>query len=322
MTLGRRQFLQLAAAASALPPLPALAQSYPAKQVRVVLPVAGGGLNDIATRLIAQNLSERLGQTFYIDAQPGAGGNIAMAAVLRAPADGYTILSAAASFALNPALYAKVPYDPFRDFTPVTLMCATAQVIAVHPSLPARTLAELIATVKGNPGKYAYASAGAAAHLAGENLKLAFGLDMTHVPFAGGGQAMTSILGGHTPIGFLALPAVAQNVKAGKVRALAVLSERRSSVLPEVPTMAEAGAPDQEADLMTGMVVRAGTPPAIIELLHRETVKTLALPAVRDRLTGLGFEIVGSTPEKFGDWIKREVAKWQKVVREARIRIE
>jgi tripartite-type tricarboxylate transporter receptor subunit TctC len=323
--LGRRQLLLGATAALATPLVTTRAfgqQPWPSRPVRVVLPAAAGGLNDIVTRVIAQRLSDTLGHQFVVETQPGGGGNIATGAVAKAAPDGYTVLSAAPSLVINPAMFAKIPFDPFRDFAPVTLVASTAQLIAVHPSLPARNIDELVALARANPGKYAYASAGTGAYLAGENFKLAFGLDITHVPFNGGGPAMTSMLGGHTPIGFIALPTVAENVKSGKLRALAYLSAKRSSVLPDLPTMAEAGVRDQEAEVITGFVFPAGTPREIVGALHDATVKVLAMPDVKERLATLGFDPVGSTPEEFSGWIGREIEKWRKVVRAANIQVQ
>src|SRR5882757_2927482 len=313
--LGR--FLGLTAGAVVAPYLARMAhaQAYPARPVKITVPVGAGGANDTSTRLIAQKLSESLGQQFYVENQVGAGGNIAMAAVAKAAPDGYAVISVASSFVINPNLYARVPYDPIKDFAPVCLMCSTATLIAIHPSLPAHNIKELVALVKANPGKYSYASAGAGtpAHLAGELFKGAFGLDLVHVPFTGGNPAMTSALGGHTPIIFPALSTAAPNIKNGSLRALAVMSARRGSLLPEVPTMAELGNSNQEADVIVGILVPAGTPKEIIDLLNREIVKAIALPDVKDRLGQLGFEPVGSTPAAFGDWIKAELPKWDKV---------
>jgi tripartite-type tricarboxylate transporter receptor subunit TctC len=326
MTLARRHFLALAGAAIAIPPHAprALAQTYPTRPVKVIVPVGAGGANDTATRLIAQKLSERMGQQFVVENMAGGGGNIGMGAAARAAPDGYTILSVAPSFVINPGLYAKIPYDPFGDFAPVTLVCATTHVIAVHPSLPANNIQELIALAKANPGKYSYGSAGTGtpAHLAGEMFKVSFGLDITHVPFGGGGPALTSTIGGHTPIAFSALSTAAPQVKAGAVRALAVMSAKRSSLLPDVPTMAEAGAPGQEADVITGILVRAGTSKDIIDRLHQEIAKAMTQPDARERMATLGFEPVNNSPEEFAVWIKAEIAKWDKVIRAANLKIQ
>jgi len=324
MLLPRRRFLELIAAV-ATPQFGsrAFAQNYPARPVKVIVPVGPGGANDTSSRLIAQKLSESMGQQFFVENLPGGGGNIGIAAAAKSAPDGYTLLSAAPSFVINPSLYAKIPYDPFADFAPVTLVCATTHVIAVHPSLPANSVQELIALAKANPGKYSYGSAGTGtpAHLAGELFKVSFGLDITHVPF-GGGPALTSTIGGHTPIAFSALSTAAPNVKAGTVRALAVMSAKRSSLLPDVPTMAEAGAPGQEADVITGILVRAGTSKEIIARLHGEITKAMAQPDAQERMAVLGFEPVNNTPEEFAAWIKAEIEKWGKVVRAANLRIQ
>ncbi len=326
MSIARREFLGLAAAGFALPSLPrgAIAQAYPARPVKVLVPVGAGGANDTSTRLIAQKLSDSLGQSFYVENLVGAGGNIAMGAAAKAAPDGYTAISVATSFVINSSLYARVPYDPVKDFAPVSLMCSTATLIAIHPSIPANNLKELIAVAKANPGKYTYASAGTGtpAHLAGELFKSAYGLDITHVPFTGGNPAMTSTIGGHTPIIFPALSTAAPYVKAGTLRAIAVMSAKRSALMPDIPTMAEQGASNQEADVIVGLLVPAATPRETVELLHREIVKALALPEVRERLAVLGFDPVGSTPAEFSDWIKAELPKWAKVIRASNLRIQ
>jgi tripartite-type tricarboxylate transporter receptor subunit TctC len=326
MRLTRRRVLAGAAGLAVLPSLarPAAAQSYPARAIRVVVPVAPGGANDTTARILAQKLSDSFGQQLYVENQPGAGGNIGMGMAARAAPDGYTALAAASSFVINPSLYGKIPYDPVKDFAPVSLMCSTPHVLVVHPSLPADSVKELIELVRANPGRYSYASAGTGtpAHLAGELFRISFKLDLVHVPFGGGGPAITSTMGGHTPIAFSALSTAAPNVVAGRVRALGMMSARRSSVLPDVPTMAEAGAPGQEADVITGILLPAGTAPEIIALWHREMVKAMALPDVKERLAALGFEPVTDTPEEFAAWITAEIAKWGGVIRAANIRID
>src|SRR5262245_26482330 len=324
MRTNRREFLRIAAVGSLFLPLSGIAraQAYPARPVRVVVPVGPGGANDTATRLIAQKLSDSLGQNVYVENQPGGGGNIAMAAIAKAAPDGYTAISVASSFVINPNLYARVSYDPVKDFAPVCLMCSTATLVAVHPALAAHSIKELVELARANPGKYSYASAGTGtpAHLAGELFKVSFGgLDITHVPFGGGNPAMSSTLGGHTPIIFPALSTGAPHAKSGALRGLGVMSARRSATLPDVPTMAEVGALDQEADVIVGMLMPAGTPQDIVDLVNRDIVKALALADVRARLDTLGFEPVGSTPAAFGSWINTELSKWARVISEAKI---
>ena len=223
----------------------------------------------------------------------------------------------------NPSLYAKIPYDPQKDFAPVTLVCSSPHVLAVHPSVPAHNVAELAALARSEPGKYGYASAGAGtpAHLAGELFKLALAIDLTHVPFKGGGPGIAATVAGHVPIAISALPTALPFAKAGAVRSLAVMSARRSPVLPDVPTMAEAGSP-LEADILTGLLVRAGTPREIVDRLHREIVKAMTEPGFRQRLLELGFEPVANTPEQFAEWIVVEIAKWGKVIRDANITVQ
>ncbi|MFL5107767.1 MAG: Bug family tripartite tricarboxylate transporter substrate binding protein [Xanthobacteraceae bacterium] len=322
MSLLRRQFLQLAAGVVASPAVSLLAhaQAYPSRSVRVIVPVGPGGQNDTIVRLVAQKLSENLGQSYYVENQGGGSGNIGMGAAARAPADGYTILAAGGNFVINASLYAKIPYDPVADFTPVTMLCSSPHVLAVHPSVPAVSVKELVALAQADPGKLSYASAGRGtpAHLAGELFRLAFGVDVTHVPFSGGGQAITSTIGGHTSMAVSAVPTAAPYIRGGNVRALAVMSATRTSVLPGVPTMAEAGRP-LEADIVTGLLVRAGTPREIVELLHREVARVMAAPEIRERLVTLGFEPVAGSPEEFAAWIRNEIAKWANVIRDANI---
>ncbi len=324
MTLVRRQFLAVAGIAAAPLPRPAAAQAYPARPVRVIVPVAAGGANDTTARLFAQKLSESLGQQFYVENLPGAGGNLGIAAAARAPADGYTLLAGGGNFVINPSLYAKIPYDPVKDFTAVSLMCSSPHVLAVHPSVPASTVKEFIALVKARPGTLSYGSAGRGtpAHLAGEMFKLAFGLDIIHVPFTGGGPAITSTLGGHTPAIMSALPTGAPYIKAGNLRALAMMSGKRSSLLPDVPTMGEATGTELEADIVTGIVAPTGTPREVVDVLHRAIANVIAPADFRERLAALGFDPVASTPEQFSEWIKAEIAKWGKVIRDGNIGVQ
>src|SRR5215510_6848494 len=293
---------RLVAAATLLWAGSCLAQTgaYPTRAVRMMVPFAAGGPTDVIARVVAQKLSESLGQQFYVENLPGAGGNTGTAAVAKAPADGYTILVVSTGFIVNPSLYAKgVPYDPVKDFAPVTLVAAS-------------------------PGKFSFAqpATGSTPHLNGELFKLEFGLDLTMVPFTGAAPAITSTIGGHTPIAFTALPPAMTNIKDGKLRALAVLSTQRVPALPDVPTAAEAGIPGHEGDTLTGIVVPARTPAEVVERLNAEIKKLVGLPDVKEKLEALGFVAVANTPAEFGERIRTESAKWSKVINDAHIKIE
>ena len=303
---------------------PALAAGYPDKPVKIIVPFAPGGPTDVIGRMFAQKLSESMGQQFYVENLPGAGGNIGTAVAAKAPADGYTMLMVSTGFMVNPSLYAKVPYDPLKDFTPLTLVAVSPNVLFVHPSVPATTVKELIDLIKSNPGKYSYAHAsiGSTPHLSGELLKLTFDLDLVTVPFTSAALAINSTLGGHTPIGITALPPAVANIKDGKLRGLAVMAVKRPAALPDVPTLAEAGVPNQEADTLTGLVMPAGTPNEVIARLHSEIVRIGNLPEMQERLQKIGFNPVLNTPDEFGIRIKAEMAKWGKVVHDAKLRIE
>jgi tripartite-type tricarboxylate transporter receptor subunit TctC len=296
---------------------PAAAQSYPARPVRVIVPFAPSGTTDIFARLAAQKLSERLGKSFYVENMPGASGNIGTGAAARALPDGYTVLFAFSSYVVNPTLFDKIPYDPYKDFEPVTLAVASTAVLSVNPSVPAKSVKELVALIAANPGKYSYASPGAGtqAHLAGEQLRLSLGLDLVHVPFNGAGPAIAAVVAGHTPIGLSTLATAAPHIKDGKLRPLAITSKARSQLEPDVATMIEAGYPDIEGDSWVGVLVPAGTPKDIIALLHREIVGIIALPEMKERLIGIGFDPVASSPEEFAARIRSEIATWGKVIR-------
>lgn len=316
----RRDFLAIAAGAIALPHL-ARAQTYPMRPVRVIVPFAPGGPTDVFARLLAQKLSAGLGQQFYVENMAGGGGNIGMGAAARAVPDGYTIVFVSTSFIVNPSLHPKIPYDPYKDFAPVTLAAISPNLLSVHPSVPANSVGELIAFLKANPGKYSFASAGLGTtpHLSGELFKLSQKLDLVHVPFNGSAPAIGSTLAGHTPIAFTVITPAVPQVREGKLRALAVTTPKRSPALPDVPTLAESGLPDQEADTMQGVLVPAGTPKPIIDLLHGAIVKVMSLPDIQERMAELGFEAVANTPDEFGARIKAEIPRWAKVIRDANI---
>jgi tripartite-type tricarboxylate transporter receptor subunit TctC len=300
------------------------AQTYPARPVRLIVPFGAGGPTDVIARLVAQKLSESWGQQVYIENVPGAGGNTGVAMVARAQADGYTMLVVSTGFMVNPSMYAKVPYDPVKDFAPITLVAASPNVISVNPEFPAKTLRELVDLVKTHPGKYSFAqpSTGSTPHLAGELFKQKYQLDLVTVPFNSAALAVNSTIGGHTPIAFTALPPALTNIKEGKLRALAVLNEKRSPALPDVPTNAEAGFSDLESDTLTGIVAPAGTPEAVIDRWRGEVARIAATRDVMQRLETLGFVPVASTPDQFSIRIRAEIAKWSKVVRDANIRAD
>jgi tripartite-type tricarboxylate transporter receptor subunit TctC len=318
--------LHLSVGIAALPAVPraAIAQAYPSRTVRMIVPFAPGGPTDVFARLVAQRLSERLGQQFYVENVAGAGGNIGTGQAARAAPDGYSILIAVNSHVINPTLYDKVPYAAFRDFEPVTLAATFASALTVNPSVPATTVHDLVALIKANPGKYSFASPGfgTPSHLLGEQFRVTAGLDLVHVPYGGSGPAITSVVAGHTPIAFAALsPAVAQ-IEDGKLRALAVMSKARAPAIPTLPTIAEAGYGGLEGDGWVGALVPAGTPKEIIALLRREIVEIIALPEIKQRLSILGFDTVGSTPEEFTTQLTLELEKWAKVIRAANLKAE
>src|SRR6476659_1178259 len=303
---------------------PSMAQGYPSRPVRVVVGFPAGGPTDVIARLVAQSLSDRLGQQFFIENIGGAGGNTAAGQVARVSADGYTIMALSTGFLVNPNLYAKVPYDPVKDFSAVTLVAVSPNVVVVNPSVPANTLPELVQLIRDNPGKYSYAGPGVGStpHLGGELFRLIYKLDLVHVPFTGAGPAIQATVGGHTPIAFTALPPALSAVQSGQLRALGVASADRAAGMPDVPTFAEQGVKDQDADTLTGIVAPAGTPKEIVDLLYREIAKIVAQPDVKERLTVLGFKPVANTPEQYGARIRLEIDKWGKVVHDAKLRIE
>jgi tripartite-type tricarboxylate transporter receptor subunit TctC len=302
----------------------AAAEGYPAKPVRLIVPFAAGGPTDVIARIVAQKLSESFGQQVVTENIPGAGGNTGVTMVARAPADGYTILVVSTGFIVNPSMYAKISYDPVKDFAPITLVAASPNVVSVNPDFPPKSMKELVDLVKANPGKYSFAqpATGSTPHLAGELFKQKYALDLVTVPFNGAALAVNSTIGGHTPIAFTALPPAMSNIKEGKLRGLAVLASKRSPALPDVPTNGEAGVADLESDTLTGIVAPAGTPKEVIERWRGDIVKMVATPEVKQRLEALGFAPVANTPDEFGARIKSEIAKWGKVVRDANIRAD
>jgi tripartite-type tricarboxylate transporter receptor subunit TctC len=301
--------------------MPVSAADYPDKPVKVIVPFAAGGPTDVMARLIAQKLSEALKQQFYVENKPGAGGNIGMTQAARSTPDGYTLLVASSSFTVNPSLYAKNPYDPYKDFAPITLAAASPNILVVNPEVPAKTAQELIDLIKKEPGKYNIANPGVGTtpQLAAELFKLSLKLDAVSVPFGGAAPAIQATVGGHTKIAFTALPPTAPQVKGGKLRALAVTSEKRSPALPEVPTLGELGIKEQISETMQGVFAPAGTPKAIVDQLNAAIVKVMALPDVKEKCAQLGFDPVADTPAEFSAYIKTDVEKWSKVIKDAKI---
>lgn len=301
------------------------AQKYPDKSVRVVVPfAAGAGSNDIMARLIAQRLSDRFGQQFVVDNRPGASGIIGCDIVAKAQPDGYTVLVMSLTYTVLPSLFSKLPFDPIKDLTPVTMLASAPLMLVVHPSIPAKSVAEFIAYAKANPGKLNFGSGGPGAtpHLAGEMFKMMAGIQVTHVPYKGGAPALADLVGGQIQFMLENIPGTLPFVKAGKLRALAVTDIKRSPLLPDLPTLDEAGLKGYELVGWNGMFVPAGTPTAIVNKLHEGVVAALAIPDVKERLTVLGADGVGDTPQHFSAFIKADIAKWSKVVKAAGIKVE
>jgi tripartite-type tricarboxylate transporter receptor subunit TctC len=315
MGLTRRRCLTLAGGAVAFPHL-AFAIDYPTRPVRIIVGFPPGGSADIITRLVAQALSERMGQTFVVDNRPGAGSNIGTEAVARADPDGYTLLSVSVANAINPTLYAKLNYDYMRDFVPVASIDVVPNVMDVNPSVPATTVPEFIAYAKANPGKISMGSGGigSSPHVAGELFKMMTGVDMLHVPYRGVAPATTDLLAGQVQVLFDTVPASIANIRAGKLRALAVTTKTRSEALPDVPAMAEF-VPGYEASSFHGIAAPKGTPPEVVAKLNAEINAALADPKLKARLADLGGVVLTGTPADFGRFMAEEIDKWGKVVR-------
>jgi tripartite-type tricarboxylate transporter receptor subunit TctC len=292
--------------------------------VRVIVPFAPGGPTDVLARLVARSLSQSLGQQFYIENFGGAGGNLGMGAGARAIPDGYTITAVSGSFVVNPSLYSRIPYDPYKDFAPVSLAAVSPNVLVTHPSLPADNIQELIVLIRANPGRYGFAhpGTGTTSHLSGELFKQSQNLDIVPVPFNGSGPAIQAALAGHTVIAFAALTPAIRHVKNGGLRALAVTTPKRAVALPDVPTLGEAGLPNLESDTIFGILVPAHTPEPIIALLHKEISNALTQLGSVEKLASIGFEAVVSTPDEFAARIENDIPKWAKVIRAANIKPE
>jgi tripartite-type tricarboxylate transporter receptor subunit TctC len=320
----RRAFV-VGAAAALTAPRRALGQGYPSKAVQIVVPFAPGGATDIVARLVAAKLNERLGQPVVIENRPGAGGNIGAAVAAKAAPDGYTMfMGTISTHAINPSLYAKLGYDPVRDFAPVSLLTSVPLVLVVHPGLGARSIKDVIALAKAKPGELTYASpgAGTALHLAGELFKTLAGVDIVHVPYKGSAPALTDVMAGRVSLMFDTSLSALPHVKGGKLHALAVTTARRSPMLPELPTVTEAGVPGFEVSAWNGVLVPAGTPRDVVGRLATEIAAIMKLPDVRDRLGAQGAEAIGSTPDEFARYIAAETAKWAVVVRASGARVD
>ena len=325
MEFPRRTLLRLAAGAAALPALPrmARAQAYPSRPVRIVVGFAAGGATDIQARLMGQWLSDRLGQQFIVENRAGASGNIGTEAVAKAPADGYTLLQIVTPHAINAALYSNLNFDFLRDIAPVVCAARLAYVVVVHPSVPAATIPEFIAYAKANPGKINYGSAGSGTpqNIAAELFKMMTGVELVHVPYRGGAPAATDLVGGHLHVIFAPLSESIEHVKAGKLRALAVTTMSRLSVLPNVPTVAEF-VPGYEATGFAGIGVPKGTPADIVDMLNRELNAGLADARIKARIVELGGAVAGGTPAEFAKILVEATEKWARVIKFAGIKAE
>jgi tripartite-type tricarboxylate transporter receptor subunit TctC len=302
----------------------AAAQTYPVKPVRIVIPIAAGGGTDIVGRMIAQKLSESMGQQFIVDNRPGAGGIIGTEAVAKAPPDGYTVLLTPTSHTINPSVYSKLPYDTVKDFAPVALLVSVTTVFVTHPSLPVRTVKDVAALAKAQPGQLSFGSAGNGHlfHLTGELFKTTAKIDMVHVPYKGGAPAIASLVGGEVSLLFETMLALQPFIEAKRVRPLAVASAQRSPLLPAVPTFAESGYPGIVASNWYAMFAPASTPRAVITRLNTEITRVLAAPDMRDRLRAQGTEVVTGSPEQLGEFVNSELAKWSQAAKASGARVD
>lgn len=304
---------------------PAVAQTYPVKPIRILIAQAPGSATDNVSRVLSAKLAEQLGQQLVIEARPGAGGAVGTEAAARAPADGYTLFMANNStHGSNPAVYKKLPYDAIKDFSPIILIASTPYVLTVHPSLPVKTVKELVALAKKRPGELNYGSAGNGSthHLSGELLNMMAGIKLVHVPYKGTTPALTGLLSGEVSVMFFTVVGIEPHAKSGKARALAVTTPKRANLMPQLPTMAEAGFPGFEVTSWFGLLAPAGTPAAIVTRINAETTKALALPEVSGALKKLGFDAMGGTPEQFATHIKSEVERFTKLVKATGITVD
>ena len=300
------------------------AQSYPSKPVRIVVPFSPGGATDIMSRLVAERLSAKLGQTFIVENKPGGGTMIASDYVARSEPDGYTLLMAASSLGIAPSTYTKVSYDPIKDFTPVTQVASVVHILEVHPSLPVKTVGELITYLKANPGKVSYGSvgAGSSTHLEAELFDSLAGVKMEHIPYKGSAPALNDLVAGRIQVMFDAWASSGPFVEDGRLRALAVTTAQPSPSVPDLPTVAASGLPGYSAMPWLGIVAPAGTPAPVVDKLYSTIADILKEPAVKQKFADLGLDIIGSDPKAFAAFIKQDIATWAKVAKEANIRLE
>ncbi len=300
------------------------AQTYPVKSIRLIVPFAPGGPTDVIARLVGLRLNELWGQQVVVDNRGGAGGNIGMGLAARASPDGYTLLLVSSSFVVNPSLYAKIPYDPYHDLIPVSNLAASPHVFFLHSSSSVKSIAELIAQAKSQPGKLSIATPGIGTtpDLSARLFTLTTGIDLIPVPYGGGGLSLAAVLGNQVTVGCQAIPPVTPHIKGGRLRALALTAAKRANALPDVPTLAELGYVGQEADTLQGLLVPAGTPKSLVGRIAADVRRVMALPEVNQRVTDLGFDVIASTPEQFAAQVKFEIERWSKVIKAAGIKAE
>ncbi len=308
---------------AAMPSL-ATAQAYPAKPIRWISPWPAGGANDIFSRAIGQRIGESLGQQVLVDNRPGAAGTIGSDIAAKAPADGYTlVMGSSPTHAIAPALYPALPYDPLRDFSAVTLVGSVPNVLVLHPSVPAKTVKEFIAVAKARPGKLNFASTGngTSQHLSAELFKFMAGLDMVHIPYKGTAPALTELVAGQVDLAFENMPALIPHIQAGRLRALAVTTTKRSAVMPELPTIAEAALPGYDASVWFGVFAPAGTPRPVVERLHGEILKALQTQDLKSRMVAMGTDVSGMGPDDFSAYVRKEIPKWANLVKAAGVKV-
>ena len=319
-----RHPLRYAALALLLWPGIAPAQNFATRTIRIIVPYAPGGSTDVVFRLLAPRLSEDLGQTVVVDNRPGGSSTIGLDLAAKSPPDGHTWGTPNITFGANPSLMKKMPFDSEKDLVPVSQVTVVTMVLSLHPSVPARSVKQLIVLAKARPGELNFSSAGNASanHLATAKFMYMSGTNLTHVPYQGGGPAVISLLSGETSILFATIPSSIQHIQSGRLRGLAVSRAQRNPALPDVPTVAEAGVPGYEAIEWNGVMVPAGTPPAVVRRIHQALSKVLTAPAMKERIVGVGAEVVGSSPEEFTAFIKSEFSAWAKVIKETGIKVE